>query len=164
MAIWSVNCMYWHASELRTECRSLVGGSKVFHCSLYYHSALVALTLPAARPTSLTKSLSFFDPLCTSIYSLKGNKGCVVIIIVWRQVEDAVRKWWTFVLFFLFVFYPLSCMTCFTRVGTQTKKIISWWFFRPTCFLLSAFGLLQSAFQILIVHSSGLKKVLFSKG
>ena len=26
------------------------------------------------------------------------------------------------------------------------------------------FGLLQSAFQILIVHSSGLKKVLFSKG
>lgn len=43
-------------AELGTECRSLVGGSNGFRC----HSALVALTLPAARLMSLTKFFVLF--------------------------------------------------------------------------------------------------------
>lgn len=50
-------------------------------------------------------------------------------------------------LLYLLCFSWLGCRTVFTHVGTQT--------------LLSAFGLLQSAFQILSVHSSGLNMSSF---
>lgn len=44
---------------------------------------LVAVVVSLLTVLSLCSLLfSFFDPLCTSIYSFKGNKGCVVIIII----------------------------------------------------------------------------------
>lgn len=95
-------------------------------------------------------SSSFFDPLCTSIYSLKGNKGCVMSLLFkfkWKMPQRSVFLHWDV------WFVSLMLVLFMNYLGLM-------FFF----FFLSAFGLLQSAFQILIVHSSGLKKVLFSKG
>lgn len=67
---------------LETECRSLVGDSTAFtELSLCSGSAHTA-SCTAHVFDQVFFFYPFFDPLCTSIYSLKGKKGCVVIIIV----------------------------------------------------------------------------------
>lgn len=41
----------------------------------------------------LTKcSFSFLDPLCTSNYSFKVIRVVFLLLFIWKQVEDAVRK------------------------------------------------------------------------
>lgn len=59
-------------------------------------------------------------------------------------------------------FSSLGCVICFHSCWYSSVMVFK--NYLGLNVLLSAFGLLQSAFQILIVHSSGLKKGLFSKG
>lgn len=89
------------------------------------------------------------------LYCFRGNKGCVFLIIKTgeRSCVQSVSPYHTLVNF-TGLFSPLW----YSNVKDVFLEYLD------SNLLRSAFGLLQSAFQILIVHSSGLKKVLFSNG
>lgn len=93
---------------------------------------------------------SFFDPLCT-VYSFKTKKGRFCSVVLERSARCCKE---------MSVFFSsLGCLI-FSCWYSRYFQMVN---FRPKHFCFLLFGLLQSAFQTLIVHSSGLKKVLFSK-
>lgn len=142
--IESVNCMFWHAV--------LSWGLNVDHWLVavivwpYCHSALCShchLHNSCLWPSFF---FSFFDPLCTSIYSFKGDKGCFNYYL--KKSGRCSKKMMFFTGMFILLFVLKGVFIEYLGLNV----------------FAFCFGRLQSAFQILIVHSSGLKKVLFSKG
>lgn len=87
-------------------------------------------------------SLSFFDPRCTSICSFIKVIRVLSLSIIWGGVEDARRKSCSLVECCFFTgMYDFAC----PHVGTQVYKMIFKNYVGLNV-LLSAFGLLQSAF------------------
>lgn len=117
--IESVNCMSWHASWAG-DWMSITGWWQYwFRCSLYCHSALVVLTLPAAQLMSLTKfffSCPFLIHSALVFTPLKGNKGCFVI----SYANTSGRCCKEMLLLLLECFSSPGCMIfVFAHVGTR---------------------------------------------